>query len=211
MKHLIRRLTLLHFSNLGWLLQYIISYLLLIIISRISLPSEGAPMEIYHSYIIVCAVFSSTINSFQELYNDFQTGHIHQFMISTLSGLSITATYIFFRLIANNLILITVQPIVMIILGMPIEKMISTSVASLLAVTYTTIISFVVSSLNAINQNNYLILILTLPLTTPGIILSIAGIDQSSYHILLIVIILSALPLSIFICERIITESISEG
>ena len=143
MKHLIRRLTLLHFSNSGWLLQYIICYLLLIITSRISLPSEGVSVEIYHSYIILCAVFSSTINSFQELHNDFQTGHIQQFMISPLSGTSITATYVFFRVIANNLILITVQPIVMIILGMPIEKMTSISIASLLAVTYTTIISFV--------------------------------------------------------------------
>jgi heme exporter protein CcmB len=184
---------------------------MLIIVSRISMPATGTESSLYGSYIILCAVFSSTINSFQELYHDFKTGHIHQFMISNLSGTSVTATYLLFKLFANNLLLIMVQPLIMIILSIPIEEMTSISTAALLAVSYNTIIAFVASCLNSINQNNILILILTLPLTIPAIILSIAGINHSGYHLLLTAIILSALPLSIFICEKVIIASISEG
>jgi len=196
--------------NVSWWVQSLLCYMLLIIISRLSLASNAVPEYVVQTIVITAAIFASSINPFQELHNDFNSGHLQQFMMLGVWRIIPGGVYIIVKLIVMNLSFVVMQPVTCMLLSIPSDRCGALLMAILTAVSYNIIITFLISCLNVGKENNLLLSILSLPLAIPGMLLAIMGMEQPSYHHLALAVILALLPLTIWMAEKILLAALSE-
>lgn len=197
--------------NAGWWVQSILCYLLLIIIVRLSLGHEVMPSYLIQAVVITAAIFASSINPFQELHHDFNSGHLQQFMMLGVWRIIPGSVYLAVKLIIINLCFVIVQPITFLLLSVPRENYFPLFSATIMAVSYNLIITFLISCLNVGKQNNLLLMLLSLPLVIPGVLLSIMGIGQPSCWWLSLSVIAALLPLVVWMGEKVLLAVLSDG
>lgn len=209
-QYLSYRLLRLHTKNFSWLLKHTLCYLLLIIISHIGFGFDKMPNNILYSIVITSAIFSSCINPFQELNNDFNSGHLQQFMLLGIWRIIPSCSYLSTRLSLSNLSFIAVQPIAFMLLNVESTQFAGLLFASIITISYNLIITFIITCLMLGNPNNLLLTLLSLPLSIPGIIFASLGINHTSYHWLGLSALLVMAPISVWLGEKIMISALSE-
>lgn len=206
-----KRFLKLYLTNPNWLVNHLLCYLLFLIISHLVLSNIAHSIKLGTSLILLITTFITSISPFHELDNDFKSGHLQQFMILGVWKIIPTSFYLISRIIVINISFIALQPLALLILGIPIKMLIPLIIATTITISYNTLISYIISCLSLNNNSTLLLPILSLPLSIPGVLLAELSLEHTQYNYIAFSIIMALIPINILLGEKIISASLSNS
>lgn len=206
-----KRLIRLYNHNVSWWLQALVCYLLLVIINHLCLGPTIPSRYVSHGILIASAVIASSISPFQELHHDYKNGQLQQFMMLGIWNIIPGSVYLGIRLIVVNTSFALILPLSLLLLSIPYTDYMAMLRATVIVISYNLIITFLVCCLSISKPNNLLLAALSIPLTVPGIVLAVLGIEQPYYHALALAFIMALLPLTSWMGEKILLATLIDA